>query len=397
VSKPCLLIAGGSHSEIPLIKAAKKLGFYVITSGNRPEDLGHQFSDEMRLADFSVKEAMLKLATDLSIDAIIPGCNDFSAISSAYVAEELRLPGHDPLELVEMIHHKDRYRAMAKALGIASPRAFGCADFDSAVDAIQKLEFPIIIKPVDLTGGKGISRADTLEAAILAVSDAFVISRAKRVVIEEFIDGTRHGFSAFLQNGQISFYFADDEYYHLSPYLVSAASAPSSCAESALLKIKKDSEKLARALGLVDGIFHVQFIKPSGDDPVIIEICRRAPGDLYTELVRHSAGVPYAEWIVRASSGLPVTQVSHLDVAEIITRHCLMADRSGTFDGFEFDPEVSSSIIDRLVWAKTGDQIKDPLTHKFGIVFVHHDNLDQRERVAPRLQQLLGARVQERL
>ncbi len=397
MSKPCLLIAGGSHSEIPLIKAAKKLGFYVITSGNRPEDLGHQFSDEMRLADFSVKEAMLKLATDLSIDAIIPGCNDFSAISSAYVAEELRLPGHDPLELVEMIHHKDRYRAMAKDLGIASPRAFGCADFDSAVDAIQKLEFPIIIKPVDLTGGKGISRADTLEAAILAVSDAFVISRAKRVVIEEFIDGTRHGFSAFLQNGQISFYFADDEYYHLSPYLVSAASAPSSCAESALLKIKKDSEKLARALGLVDGIFHVQFIKPSGDDPVIIEICRRAPGDLYTELVRHSAGVPYAEWIVRASSGLPVTQVSHLDVAEIITRHCLMADRSGTFDGFEFDPEVSSSIIDRLVWAKTGDQIKDPLTHKFGIVFVRHDKLDQRERVAPRLQQLLGARVQERL
>ena len=393
MSKPCLLIAGGGHSEIPVIKAAKKLGFYVITSGNKPEDLGHQFSDEMRLADFSDKEAMLKLAADLSIDAIVPGCNDFSAISSAYVAQELRLPGHDPLETVELIHHKDRYRAMAKDLGIASPRAFGCADFDASVDAIQKLDFPIIIKPVDLTGGKGISRADTMEAAVQAVNDAFAISRAKRVVIEEFIVGTRHGFSAFLQNSRISFYFADDEYYHLSPYLVSAASSPSSCAENTLLKIKQDGEKLTKALGLVDGIFHVQFIKPPDGDPVIIEICRRAPGDLYIELVRHSAGVPYAEWIVRASSGLPVTQVSHLGGDQIITRHCLMTDRSGTFDGFEFDPEVSSSIIDRLIWAKTGDQIKDPLTHKFGIVFVRHDNLDQRERVAPRLQQLLGARV----
>ena len=50
-SKNRLLIAGGGYADIPLIKAAKKLGFYVITSGNREDDLGHQFSDETRLAE----------------------------------------------------------------------------------------------------------------------------------------------------------------------------------------------------------------------------------------------------------------------------------------------------------------------------------------------------------
>jgi biotin carboxylase len=391
---PNLLIAGGSHSEIPLIMAAKRLGFHVITSGNRSEDIGHDFADATRLVDFSDKEAMLELAVDLSIDAICPGCNDFSAISAAYVAKELRLPGHDSPEIVELIHHKDRYRVLAKELGIASPRAFGCADLDSAIDAIRRLDFPIIIKPVDLTGGKGISRADTMEAALRAVNDAFTMSRAGRIVIEEFIVGSRHGFSAFVQNGRIKFYFADDEYYHLSPYLVSAASSPGSYTEETLFKIRQDSEKIVKALGLVDGIFHVQFINPPDNDPVIIEICRRAPGDLYIELVRHSTGVLYADWIIRAFSGLPLLPTMHMGEQKIVTRHCLMADQCGTFTGFNFDPEVSSSIIDQLVWAKAGDQVKDPMTHKFGIVFVRHSSLEHRERVAPRLQELLGSSVQ---
>lgn len=391
---PSLLIAGGSHSEIPLIVAAKRMGFHVITSGNRSDDLGHDFSDAKRLVDFSDKEAMLELAIELSIDAICPGCNDFSAISAAYVAKKLQLPGHDSPEIVELIHHKDRYRVLAEELGISSPRAFGCTDLDSAISAVRVLDFPIIIKPVDLTGGKGISRVDTMEAALRAVNDAFAMSRAGRIVIEEFIVGSRHGFSAFVQNGQVKFYFADDEYYHLSPYLVSAASSPGSCTEDTLLKIRQDSERIIKSLGLVDGIFHVQFINPPDDDPVIIEVCRRAPGDLYIELVRHSAGVPYADWIIRAFSGLPLPPIKSIDEQTIITRHCLMADQCGTFRGFNFDTDVSTSIIDQLIWAKPGDQVRDPLTHKFGIVFVRHSSLEHRERIAPRLQELLGASVQ---
>ena len=56
------------------------------------------------------------------------------------------------------------------------------------------------------------------------------MTKAGRIVVEEFISGSRHGFSALLRAGRVVFHFADDEHYHLSPYLVSAASTPSSCA-----------------------------------------------------------------------------------------------------------------------------------------------------------------------
>lgn len=392
-TQPRLLVAGGGHSDIPLIQAARRLGHYVITSGNRADDLGHQYADEVRLADFSDADEMLSLARELRIDAICAACNDFSALTAAYVAEHLGLPGHDSIEVSQLIHHKDRYRYFAQKLGIPSPRAVGCEDLASVEEATRQLCFPLIIKPVDLTGGKGIARVDCREDAMRAAQKAFSISKAKRIVVEEFIAGSRHGFSSILRSGRVVFYFADDEAYHLSPYLVSAASTPTSCRPESLDRLVEYSETIAQSLRLIDGIFHVQFIEPEVGDPVIIEICRRAPGDLYIELVRHATGAPYAEWIVAASSGRTIPEVSNIQLSRCMTRHCLMADREGIFAGFDFDAEVEKKIVDRLIWAKEGDRIVDATTHKFGIVFVEHADREEMIEQAGRLQAMLAARV----
>lgn len=390
---PILLVAGGGYADIPLIRAGKGFGYHVVTSGNRADDIGHQYSDEVRLADFSDADAMLSLARELRIDAICAACNDFSALTAACVAEELRLPGHDSTEVAQLIHHKDRFRHFAQKLGIPSPRAVGCEDLASVEEAMRQLCFPLIIKPVDLTGGKGIARVDCREDAMRAAQKAFSISKAKRIVVEEFITGSRHGFSAILRSGRVVFYFADDEAYHLSPYLVSAASAPTSCRPESLNRLVEYSETVAQTLRLVDGIFHVQFIEPEVGDPVIIEICRRAPGDLYIELVRHATGAPYAEWIIAASSGRTIPEVRHMPVRRCMTRHCLMADREGIFAGFNFSAEVEKKIVDRLIWAKKGDRIVDATTHKFGIVFMEHADREEMIEEAGRLQGMLAARI----
>ena len=85
IRKTKILIAGGSHSDIPMIMAAKNLGCHVITSGNKPEELGHVYSDEYHQADYSDNESMLSLSQQLDIDNICACSNDFPALSSAYV------------------------------------------------------------------------------------------------------------------------------------------------------------------------------------------------------------------------------------------------------------------------------------------------------------------------
>ena len=365
-----LLIAGGGYADIPLIQAAKALGFYVITSGNRADDLGHRYSDECRLEDFSDPQAMLKLAQLLRIDAICACCNDFSALSSAYVAEQMSLPGHDPVQIARIVHHKDQYRAFAQQHDIPSPKASGFDSVQSAVAALDDFCFPVIVKPVDLTGGKGITKVSVPAEARQALETAFAISRAKRVVVEEFLEGSRHGLSSFVRDGKLVFYFHDDEYYFKNPYLVSAASAPGSVPPAVVHQLCKTIERFVALLNLITGIVHVQYILDKDSVPVMIEICRRAPGDLYLRLVQHATGIDYAAYIVRAAAGLDCGELKQTDCKGFFTRHCIMAPTNGRVQDIIYYPSIQEFIIERFEWWRPGDIIQNYLVDKLGILFL---------------------------
>lgn len=388
--KKILLLAGGGYADIPLIQAAQNLGYYVVTTGNRQEELGHTISDEYRPADYSDPEAMLGLAIELNIDAICPCCNDFSAISSAYVAEQLGLPGHDSFASSQLIHHKDSYRKFALDNNIPTPKALGFTDPGKALSSINDFQLPVIIKPVDLTGGKGITTVRDVSHARNALENAFRISKLGRVVIEEFIEGSRHGMSTFINDGKVVFHFTDNEYYFLNPYLVSAASVPTTVSADAVQELVTQANKVVELLELKNGIFHLQFILHN-DSPIIIEICRRPPGDLYIKLVKHATGINYPEWIVKAFCGLDCSGLTHKDVTGFYLRHCIMASRPGVLDTIEIAPSIESNIIESVMWWRQGDKIKNHLATKFGIVFLKFDTLSELLIKSDEMQELICA------
>jgi len=304
----------------------------------------------------------------------------------------LGLPGYDTVEVSQLLHHKDKWRDYARLNEIAGPVGIGCANMGEVEEALRHLGFPILIKPIDLTGGKGIGYGEDLRTALEVAERAFAASPAHRVVVEEFVTGSRHGFSAILRDRKVAFHFSDDEHYHLSPYLVSAASAPSSCPPASIRAIVASVEKIAFDLNLVDGIVHLQFIMSSNGSPMIIEVCRRIPGDLYVELVRHATGTPYADWILRPFAGLGLEGLNQAPATRSITRHCLMSDEAGKFAGFRFGLDEGRKIIDRMVWAEIGDEILNPATEKLGIVFVE-EFANSGLGVRPPLQSALGIEI----
>ncbi len=363
-----LLIAGGGYADIPLIKAAKRLGYFVITSGNRPDDMGHPFADKVSLADFSDAEAILSVAKENKVDGICPCCNDFSALSAAYAAEKLGLPGHDTFEVTRLLHHKDLYRNFAREHQIPSPQAHAFGSEEEAIAKLETLTFPVMVKPVDLTGGKGIAVVESIPEGKRAILDAFSISKAKRIVLEEFVAGTRHGFTAILSKGSVVFHLVDDEYYHLNQYMVSAASTPGTVSADIAVELIGVSEKIAGLLNLVDGIFHVQFIVKE-KKPYIIEICRRPPGDLYIELVRYATGFDYATCLIRCFSGEAATWVKQLPVQRNFLRHCVMTNRNGVFKRLKIDAAIKESIVDIIPLLHDGDSVDNYLVQKAAITF----------------------------
>lgn len=390
--KKSLLIAGGGYADVPLIRAGQALGYRVITSGNRTSDLGHRVSDAYRAGDFSDPEAMLEIAESEGVDAVCPNCNDFSALSCAYVAEQLGLPGHDTPATARLIHHKDRFRDYAQSKGLPCPEARNFTDREKARRFVQKLSRPVIVKPVDLTGGKGIQRADDTPSAERAIDEAFDSTRAGRIVVEEFVEGTNHGFTCLLRDRKVVFHFFDNEQYFLNPYLVSGASAPGDVPAHAVRELIQVAENMAEDLKLVDGIFHVQFILRQ-DGPVLIEICRRPPGDLYLDLVRHATGVDYALWVVRAAAGLGLEHLEHAPTTGFYGRHCIMADRNGTVSDLDIDPSVQGKIVESVTWWKPGDLIADFRVNKLGIVFLRFDDAEDMRRSMDDMPQLIKPRV----
>ena len=226
-----MLLLGGGHAEIPLIQTAHELGWYVITTGNDRKGLGHPYADKNVFVNYSDKDAMLELAKSEGVQAVCSGCNDFALLSTVYVCEKLGFPGHDSYATSLEIHHKDKYRALATRLGIPTPRALivrSTADFETA---IAQLTFPIIVKPVDLTGGKGIHRAASTDEAREAYKDASSRTRQDHIVVEEFVQGSNHGFSAMLVKGKVAFAFSDNEQYYINKYMVSGANSPSTSSD----------------------------------------------------------------------------------------------------------------------------------------------------------------------
>lgn len=384
-----MLLLGGSHAEIPMIQAAKAMGYYVITSGNQVDGMGHPYADQYIPADFSDKEAILQLAKETQVDAICSGCNDFACLTASYVAEQLQLPGHDSYETALKIHHKDQYRALAQELGIATPRAKKCRNLQDVEQACEQLEFPLIVKPVDLTGGKGMTRCEDAECAKEAFRKAMDATRENYVVVEEFVTGSNHGFSAFIQGEKVVFWFVDNEQYYHNPYLVSGASTPGDVEEDAILKLCRDSEKLASHLKLVDGILHIQFILKEDGTPVIIEVCRRAPGDLYIHFVQMATGLEYPGYIVAAEAGVTMEKPLFHKPDGYYVRHCIMADEPGVVENVSVDETIRPYIKEKMLWYKPGDVIEDFMKYKAGIVFLHFQKEEEYRRYLPRLTQMI--------
>lgn len=382
-----MLLLGGGHAEIPLIQAAQSLGWYVITTGNDRRGLGHPYADKNVFVNYSDKDAMLELAKSEGVQAVCSGCNDFALLSTVFVCEKLGLPGHDSYATSLEIHHKDKYRALATRLGIPTPRALvvrSAADFETA---IAQLTFPIIVKPVDLTGGKGIHRAANTDEAREAYKDACSRTRQDHIVAEEFVQGSNHGFSAMLVKGKVAFAFSDNEQYYINKYMVSGANSPSTSSDKTLAMLREYSERIAQELHLVDGILHIQYIERADGTPIIIEICRRPPGDLYIKFVKYATGVDYPKFIVQAETGEDISGIADVPTQGFWLRHCIMSDcqageQTATGDickgivrDVTFAPEIQGNIVEKFLWYKPGEVITDKLIYKAGIVFFKFDTL----------------------
>lgn len=349
-----LLVVGGSHSDLPLIESGLLHGLAVHTTGNRPEHPGHRIGHGYVPGDYAQPQEIVEVARRLGVDFVVPGANDFAMMSAAVVAEALQLPGFDPVETTRMLHLKDRFKAFAAALDMPACRHVILRRGDERPfgEQLKGLRFPIMIKPVDLTGGKGITRVEGLDGVPSAVAEARRLSSRDELVAEEWFDGSLYSYSTVVANGEIAFEYTDTELCMFQDHLVSTSLSVCPVHPEALQAVRQATRRMVKALRLVDGVLHAQFMAREGEARVL-EYTRRMSGDLYSRVVQMVRGCRHADVFIKAATGQPV--LPSLAVTQprqpFVSRHCITAEQAGVFTGIEVSDRIRP-FVDSLVMAQ---------------------------------------------
>ena len=372
-----LLILNGSLSELTLIDKAKELGYYVITSGNNPSLIGHSHADKYIEADYSNKEAILEIVKKNNIDRIVSCANDFGVITAAYVAEKMGFPGHDTYKNASILHNKDLFKKFIQKLGLRTPISVPFDKKEDALEYTKKVEYPIIVKATDLTGGKGILRADNYEEAKHAVDNAFNCSRVKHIVIEPFIVGNQQTIHTFIKDKKVISSVSNDCFSFINPYLIQAELFPAKGIEKIQAELYRYIEKICSELNLVDGMLTLQYIVKNGK-PYIIEIMRRALGNQYFTVADEMNGFPWEEALIRAETGMDLSVLKHTESkAKYAGHYGIMANRNGSVKSYSIPESIKSHIFKEIEMIKPGENINNHLNERIAYIYYKYDNYDE--------------------
>lgn len=379
--KKKVLLLCASHNDLGMIRALRKLGCYIIATGNVPDLVGQKEVDQYIQADYSDKERILEIARTEKIDLICQCCNDYGVYTAAYVAEKLGLPGYDSYQTTLLLHNKDRFKEFALEQNILSPVSHSFEKEEEALQWLKTAEYPLIVKPTDASAGNGIHRLECLEEADQIVKCAFSKSKVHRIVMEPFIHGSQHGFCTFLCDQKVVAYCSNNEYSIVNPYRVEIDTFPADNEEECKEILIRQIEKMADILKLHDGIFHLQYIMSHGI-PQIIEVMRRVPGNMYFVPGSLSSGVDWEYWEARARCGLSCKGISSTEnTTPFYAYKTILAEKNGVIQKITISDQYKQYQYDSFFLRKEGDRIENYKSQPVGFLFLKFSSQEQMKRV----------------
>ena len=357
-----LMLLGGLRYLLPVIEAAHQQGYYVITCDYLPHNIAHKYSDEYVDVSIVDKEAVLKVAREKKIDGIMSFAVDPGVITASYVQNEMGLPSFGPYESVCILQNKDRFRAFLTEHGFNVPKAKGFGSMDEALAAKDWYPWPVIVKPTDSAGSKGVSRVDRYEDLKPALEDAFEHSISGRVIAEEFIEkqGCSSDSDSFSLDGGLVFTSFSAQRFDrdaTNEYVPAAYSWPSTFTDDQEAYLKSELQRLLTLLHMQTSVYNIETRIGTNGKPYIMEVSPRGGGNRLAEMARMGTGVDIITACVRAAVGdsVPTIKQKTFDGhwAEVI----LHSEKTGKFKQLNISPEVVPYIKQTDLWVKPGDTV----------------------------------------
>ena len=395
------MLLGGIHYLLPVIKAAHEQGYYVITADYLPDNIAHKYSDEYVNVSITDKEAVLKTAQEHQIDGIISFGVDPGVVAAAYVQEKMGLPSMGPYESVVILQNKDLFRAFLQEYGFNCPKSKGYSTIDDALKDTDWLTWPMIVKPTDSAGSKGVTRVDRIEDYEEAVKYAFDKSIKGHIIVEQYLEkvGCSSDTDSFLLDGKFRFVSYNAQRFDANaanPYVPSAYTWPSTFSEHEAY-LTSELQRLMDLLHMQTSVFNIETRIASDGKPYIMECTPRGGGNRLCEMLHYAMGVDMITAQVRAAVGDTIGEIEQKPYnghwAEVI----LHAPKAGRFTGIKIAPSLNAEIVERDLWVKEGDKVEafQGANDAIGTLVLRFENKEEMEYAITHQNKWLEVRISD--
>ena len=356
------MILGGARYALPVIEAAHKLGIYVITCDYLPDNIAHKYSDEYCNISIIDKEATLDAAQKLQIDGIMSFACDPGVVTAAYVADKMGLPNVGPYESVCILQNKGKFRKFLTDNNFTVPMAKSYKNIDEALKDAGIFNWPVIVKPTDSAGSKGVTRVDSIDDLKTSIEYALSFSHSDEFIIEDFI--TQKGYSSdsdsFSINGELKFVSFDCQRFDKdaeNPYTPAAYSWPSSISNKHQDELKSEIQRLIKLLGMTTAVYNIETRESTDGKAYIMEMSPRGGGNRLSECLRYATGVDMITNMVKYSVGLPIDEIEQKDYSGYWAEVILHSDKAGIFESLWISDELQENIVETDLWIEKNQKV----------------------------------------
>lgn len=385
-----ILFMGGNILQAAAIRRAKELGYYTICVDMAGGCPGKNCADEFFNISTTDIPAVLALAEEKRIDGVLSYASDVSAYTAAVVCESLGLPTN-PAESVNILTHKNLFREFLRKNGYSTPGFQAFEKKQEAEEYFILARLPLIIKPVDSAGSKGVrklkDRTDFSEAFDCAKS----FSRNGKIILEEYI--TRNGYQidgeGFIKDGKIVFFAAMDQHHNdeKNPYVPIGSSYPSVWRQELQVKAKEILQDIFDRLNMKFGAFNSEFIVDAENKIHIIEIGPRNGGNYIPNTLQYACGVDMMTASIKACVAESYGDCLQVKYMKPTTYYMLHSLKSGHFSHISYTKGLKERTVQQELLVKPGDYV-----HAFrggadgiGLVVIEFEDVETMNRYMDRM------------
>lgn len=377
-----LLLLGGSRQQVVAIEAAKQCGYRTVLCDYLPDNPGQHHADAFYQVSTTDRDAILDVAISEHVDGVIAYSSDPASPTAAYVAEKLSLPTN-PLKAVEIMSEKHLFREHLREANLPCPKAArldASISVDELWEKVRDFRMPIVIKPTDSSGSKGVTVVEEQGRVADALAHARECSRNGVLIAEEYIE---KGFprviggDIFVADGEVRFWglmaCLRDEKCPLVPV---GKVIPSGLSTSQWDAVRETLRQLVSSLGICFGELNVEIILDERDCPYVIELGSRAGGNMIPVQLSDASGVDLVKANVLCAMGEEPGDLHWEPSGVFYSTYVLHSCVDGLYRGIQLSPLAERCIYREVFYKEHGDRVErfDGANKAVGILFMKFDS-----------------------